>query len=70
MENLLILSYITNLERCVEGSSLEILKINNERKRDRIIAEGENSASLDDLQPIDVFKNILETEQILETCPR
>ena len=55
------------LERCVEGSSLEILKINNERKRDRIIAEGENSASLDDLQPIDVFKSILETEQILET---
>ncbi len=37
------------LERCVEGSSLEILKINNERKRARIIAEGENSASLDDL---------------------
>lgn len=54
------------LERCVEGSLLEILKINNERKRDRIIAEGENSASLDDLQPIDVFKSILETEQIQE----
>jgi len=54
------------LERCVEGSSLEILKINNERKRNRIIAEGENSASLDDLQPIDVFKNLLEVEQIPE----
>ncbi len=54
------------LERCTEGSSLEILKINNERKRDRIISEGENSASLDDLQPIDVFKSILEAEQILE----
>lgn len=55
-----------NLERCVEGSSLEILKINNERKRNRIIAEGENSASLDDLQPLDVFKEILNQEQIQE----
>jgi DNA repair protein SbcD/Mre11 len=54
------------LERCIEGSSLEILKINNERKRERIISEGENSASLDDLQPIDVFKSILEVEQISE----
>lgn len=52
------------LERSVEGSALEILKINNERKRNRIIAEGENSTSLDDLQPIDVFKSILKEEQI------
>lgn len=54
------------LERCVAGSSMEILKINNERKRERIIAEGENSASLDDLQPIDVFKTILTEEQVPE----
>ncbi len=57
----------SQLERCMEGSLMEILKINNERKRERIIAEGENSASLDDLQPIDVFKSVLEAEQILET---
>lgn len=57
-----------DLERSVEGSSLEILKINNERKRNRIIAEGENSASLDDLQPIDVFKGILNEEQIQENA--
>lgn len=55
------------LEHCIAGSSLEILKINNERKRDRIISEGENSASLDDLQPIDVFKSVLEAEQIPES---
>ena len=54
------------LEGCVEGSLLEILKINNERKRDKIIAEGENTASLDDLQPVDVFKSLLQEEQVLE----
>ncbi len=43
------------LELCVEGSSLEILKINNERKRDRIISESEKCSSLDELQPLDVF---------------
>ena len=56
-----------DLERCIEGSSLEILKINNERKRARIIAEGEQSASLDDLQPLDIFRCILGEAQILET---
>jgi exonuclease SbcD len=55
------------LEKSIEGSKMEILTINNERKKQRIIAEGENSASLDDLHPIDVFKSVLETEQILET---
>ena len=54
----------SRLESCIEGSSLEILKVNNERKRARIIAEGENSASLDDLLPLDVFKSVLHHEQI------
>lgn len=54
------------LERVVEGTSIEILKINNERKRNRILIAGENSASLDDLKPIDVFKSLLEAEQIPE----
>ncbi|MBA2369958.1 MAG: exonuclease SbcCD subunit D C-terminal domain-containing protein [Candidatus Protochlamydia sp.] len=54
----------SKLEVCIEGSSMEILKINNERKRDRILAEGEITASLDDLQPIDVFKSLLEAEMI------
>ncbi len=53
------------LEKLIEGSKLEILKINNERKRERIISEGQNTASLDDLQPLDVFKNVLDAEQIL-----
>jgi exonuclease SbcD len=57
----------SRLEGCIEGSSLEILKVNNERKRNRIIAEGESTASLDDLQPLDVFKSMLEAEQITST---
>lgn len=56
----------SRLESCIEGSSLEILKVNNERKRARIIAEGENSASLDDLQPLDVFRSVLKEQQIPE----
>lgn len=55
------------LEQCVEGTSLAILKINNERKRDRIISDSERCSSLDDLQPIDVFNKILDEEQIPES---
>jgi exonuclease SbcD len=54
------------LELAVEGSFLKILKSTNERKRDRIIAEGSISATLDDLQPLDIFKRVLEEEQIME----
>jgi exonuclease SbcD len=54
------------LETLVLGTSLEILKIDNKRKRDRILAEGEQSASLDDLKPIDVFMSVLQSNQIHE----
>jgi exonuclease SbcD len=57
---------ISELHSSVEGSNLQILKINNERKRERIISEGKNSVSLDELQPIDVFRSVLQIEGVPE----
>lgn len=54
----------SELDRSIEGSFLEILKIQNERKRARLLAEGERTVGLDDLVPMDVFKTLLEKEQI------
>lgn len=54
----------SELKQCVEGSSLEVLKTYNKRKRDQVISQADNYTSLDDLQPIDVFKRVLEDEDI------
>ncbi len=52
------------LEKSVEGSALAILKFDNARKKERILSEGASCASLDDLQPLDVFKSMLEKESV------
>lgn len=52
------------LEKLLEGTCLELLKIENQRKKERIINEGSFTLSLDDLKPIDVFKDVLKTNHV------
>lgn len=54
------------LEAAIDGTTLEILKIQNNRIVERALAQGEGCESLDDLRPEDVFVRCLDAQQVAD----